>query len=192
MPIMAKHIHRILISVASIFLATPFCLSTEVDGHLRFLSPLIGVEWIGGYVGDDAAGPTIELKFVPILDGAVVEYTREAPEADYSSVTHIYWDPHIGKVRFLSLDNRGIVGEGIVVFDGDEIRFQGEDHRRSGVMEFRTVLSVNESETLRDLFWRKTANGWVRGHHQEFRGPTRSEEQGVRGRGRKSVHRGAS
>lgn len=148
---------------------SPRVQAAELDGRLGFLAPLFGGDWVGGYLGTDAAGLKISLCFSPILDGRAVEYTREVPEAGYSSETRIYWDPQLEAVRFLSLNNRGMVGEGSVTVSGGEITFHGEEHVRSGSREFKTVLSISPSGTLRDVFLRKEPGGWVEGHVQEFK-----------------------
>lgn len=148
---------------------SPLSHAAKLDENLCFLAPLIGGNWVGGYLDEDTAGLKITLRFSPILDGRVVRYTREVPEADYSSVTHIYWDPHIGKVHFLSLNNRGIVGVGSVTISGGEITFHGEEHMPSGSREFKTVLSLSPQDTLRDVFLRREKSGWVVGHVQEFK-----------------------
>jgi len=159
----------LLTLASSLILIASIPAFAGLDDNLRFMTPLIGIDWVGGYRGEDAPDVKITLRFDPILDGRVVRYTREAPNADYSSVTHIFWDPQLEQVRFLSLDNRGIVGEGTVIVDGDEIRFQGEGHQQVREVEFKTVMSLVGSGTLRDVFWRKEKDGWVQGHRQEFR-----------------------
>ncbi len=166
-------IHRVLILLALLSLISPLSISSELDENLLFLTPLIGIDWVGGYIGEDTCDLKIALRFDPILDGSVVEYTREVPDADYSSVTHIFWDPLLKAVRFLSLNNRGIVGEGTVSVDGDEMTFQGEDHQPTGLKEFKTVLSISGSGTLKDLFLRKEKGKWIQGHIQEFTGSQR-------------------
>jgi|GEM_PF-1264902 len=169
------HIHRVAIPLALLLLfssLSPLSPPARASGlveHLGFLAPLIGVDWAGGYIGDDSADLKITLRFSPILDGRAVEYTREVPEAEYSSVAHIYWDPQLEDVRFLSLNNRGTVGEGSVTMSGGEITFHGEEHLRSGSREFKTVLSISPAGVLRDVFLRREPGGWMEGHVQEFK-----------------------
>lgn len=50
----------------------------ELDEHLRFLEPLMGHQWEGGYVGEDVLDLVISLRFAPVLGGRAVKYTREA------------------------------------------------------------------------------------------------------------------
>ena len=50
----------------------------ELDPHLRFLEPLIGHQWEGGYVGEGASDLVISLSFEAVLEGKAVKYTRSA------------------------------------------------------------------------------------------------------------------
>lgn len=160
----------IVVAVAFLSLVSTFVSSSELDKKLRFLQPLLGTDWVGGYAGEDESGLKITLTFEPILDGTVIKYAREAKGADFTGVTHFFWNPSLGEVRFLSLNNRGIVGEGTVAADGVEIVIQGKSHHPGGSVEFKTILSIEETGTLRDVFLRKKDGEWVQGHIQEFSG----------------------
>jgi hypothetical protein len=170
---MAMHVRRAVIPLVLLLLSpltplSPLARATALDANLGFLAPLIGSDWVGGYLDEDSAGLKITLRFSPILDGGAVQYRREVPEAGYSSVTHIYWDPYVGKVRFLGLNNRGTVREGSVTIRDGEITLHGKEHLPSGSREYRTVLSIGPSGTLRDVFLRRDKAGWVEGHVQAF------------------------
>ncbi len=142
--------------------------AVELDEHLGFLQPLIGTDWVGGYVGPDAPDLEISLRFEPILDGRAVAYAREAEAAEFSALTHFYWSPDRGEVLFLSLNNRGMVEEGIAEFEGGGVVLRGESHRTDGSTEFETTLEIVEGGTLRDTFLRRKNGEWVQGHVQEF------------------------
>jgi hypothetical protein len=145
-----------------------FSSGAELDGHLKFLSPLIGKEWIGGYVGSESSDIRIVLLFEQVLGGRAVRYIREVEAADFSGVTHFYWNPGRKEVCFISLNNRGIVGEGIVSAENGKIILRGESHRPEKTIEFITTLEIDPEGILRDTFLRKQDGEWVQGHLQEF------------------------
>jgi len=78
------------IVVVFVFLAiiSSSSLAAELDEPLLFLQPLIGPDWVGGYVGTEAPELEILLCFEQILDGKAVRYTREADATDFAGVTH--------------------------------------------------------------------------------------------------------
>ncbi len=143
-------------------------LAQETDEHLSFLRPLLGVNWVGGYVGEGSPDLEIVLHFEPILDGNVIRYTREAAGANFTCVTHFYWDAGRRELRFLSLNNRGIVEEGVAESESGKIILRGESHRPDRTVEFETILEIDEHGTLRDRFLRMQDGKWVTGHVQEF------------------------
>lgn len=140
----------------------------ELDEHLRFLEPLIGPLWEGGFLGE-GADLVISLHFEPVLSGRAVKYTREAAELGYVSETHLYWSPVRKEVIFLTLNTRGIVGEGAVSFEDGAIVLRGVDQWPDGSVESRTVWQLDEDGVLRDTFTRLEGGEWVQGHVQEFR-----------------------
>lgn len=142
--------------------------SIELDARLIFLKPLIGQHWEGGYVGDDAPDLMISLRFEPVLSGKAVKYTREAAEVGFFSETHFYWSPNRKEVLFISLNSRGIVGEGVVSLQDGDILLLGENHLPEGSMEFKTLLHLDEDGVLKDTFTRREKGEWVHGHFQEF------------------------
>ena len=158
---------RVYVLLAMIFISSNV-FSSELESHLQFLEPFLGKNWMGGFTGDDAPPFRISLLFEPILDGRVVKYSREVKDADFASVTQFYWDPKNVEVRFLSLNNRGIVEEGTVRIDGDKVVLQGNSYRSDVTIEFKTILSIDAQGTLRDTFLRKQDGEWTQGHIQEF------------------------
>lgn len=142
--------------------------AVELDTHLQFLEPLIGTEWVGGYVGSESPDIQIELRFEEILGGRVVKYIREAEAADFSGLTHFYWNPGKGAVCFISLNNRGIVGEGVVAVEDGRIVLHGKSHRQDSTTEFKTTLEIDPKGILKDTFQRLESGAWVTGHFQEF------------------------
>ena len=142
--------------------------STELDEHLRFLEPLIGQNWEGGYVGEDAPDLVISLRFEAILEGRAVKYTKEAAAAGFFSETHFYWSPNREEVLFINLNSRGIVGEGVASSRDGDIELRGENHWQEESMEFKTLLQIESTGVLKDTFTRKENGKWVSGHFQEF------------------------
>jgi len=142
--------------------------SAELDENLAFINPLVGTSWVGGYVGDDAPDIAIALKFESILGGKAVRYTREAPAADFKSVTHFFWSPQAKKALFFTLNNRGMVDEGTIELVGAEFVLSGKSHWGEKSIEFKTVLNLDQSGTLSDTFSRNEKGEWVLGHYQEF------------------------
>lgn len=140
----------------------------NLDSHLRFLEPLMGRLWEGGYVGGDDADLIISLRFESVLAGKAVKYTREAAELGYISETHFYWDPSREEVLFLALNSRGIVGEGVASMQGGAIVLRGVGHWPDSSIESQTVFRIEEEGILRDTFSRKEGGEWVLGHIQEF------------------------
>ena len=166
---MRRNIEWLLFVFVALLLS--FSTSTqaaELEEHLLLLQPLIGVEWVGGYVGPEAPDLEISLSFEPILDGKAVRYTREAPAANFTAVTHFYWNTNCGELCFLNLNNRGIVEEGIVTIEGDGLVLHGSSHWSDRTIEFRTTLKIDAGGKLSDTFIRKEDGEWVQGHFQEF------------------------
>ena len=157
-------------ALALIAMLVPFSSSpaSELDEHLRFLEPLIGKEWVGGYVGSDSPGIEIVLRFETILGGRVVRYVREVEAADFSAVTQLYWNPGRGEVCFLGLNSRGIVEEGVVHVTDSKIVLRGKSQWPDRTIEFKTTLEIDAKGILRDTFLRMEGSQWVQGHVQEF------------------------
>ena len=143
-------------------------ISAELDDNLRFLEPLIGTNWEGGYSGENAPDLLITLKFEQILEGKVVKYSRVAEAAGFFSETHFYWSPNRGEVLFINLNSRGIVSEGVAASQGGDIVLLGENHWPERSMQFKTVLHIESGGVLKDTFTRKENGDWVPGHVQEF------------------------
>jgi hypothetical protein len=143
-------------------------LAQDLDEHLSFLQPLLGVDWVGGYVGEGSPDLEIVLHFEPILDGNAIRYTREAAGAKFTSETHFFWNATRREVHFLSLNNRGIVEEGVAESEDGKIVLRGESQRADRAVEFETILEIDEQGTLRDTFLRRQDGKWVTGHVQEF------------------------
>jgi hypothetical protein len=142
--------------------------TAELDEHLRFLEPLMGQRWEGGFVGDNAPAIVISLRFEPALAGRAVRYTREVAERDYTSETLFYWSPNREATLFLSLNSRGIVGEGVASMEDGAIVLRGVDYWPDGSYESRTVWQIDPQGALRDTFTRMENGQWVPGHVQEF------------------------
>jgi hypothetical protein len=139
-----------------------------LDEHLQFLEPLIGKEWVGGYVGSESSDIQIVLRFEQVLGGRAVRYVREVEAANFSGMTQFYWNPGRKEVCFISLNNRGIVGEGVVKAEDGRIVLHGKSHRPDKTTEFKTTLEIDSKGTLRDTFLRMEGSEWVQGHLQEF------------------------
>jgi hypothetical protein len=157
-------------AIALLILLGPVLSSSvaELDENLQFLEPLIGKEWVGSYVGSESSDIQIVLRFERVLGGRVVRYVREVEAADFSGVTQFYWNPSRREVCFISLNNRGIVGEGVVNAEDDRIVLRGKSHWPDKTTEFRTLLEIDPNGTLRDRFLRMEGSEWVQGHLQEF------------------------
>ena len=159
---------RVLISLLIVLGLVVSSLAAELDEHLQFLEPLLGKEWVGGYVGSESSDIEIVLLFEPILDGHAVKYIRNVEATEFSGLTQFYWNPGSGDVRFISLNNRGIVGEGVVSQEDGRIVLHGESYRQDQTTEFKTILAIDAKGTLRDTFLRMEDGEWVQGHLQEF------------------------
>jgi hypothetical protein len=157
-------------AIALLILLVPVTSSSagELEEHLQFLEPLIGKEWVGGYVGSESPDMQIVLRFEQVLDGRAVRYVREVEAADFSGLTQFYWNPGRAEVCFISLNNRGIVEEGVVKAENGRIVLHGKSHREDKTTEFKTTLEIDANGTLRDTFLRVDGSEWVQGHLQEF------------------------
>ena len=117
-------------------------------------------------------GDSISIGYTPatreFLAGKAVKYTREAPEVDFFSETHFFWCPDRNKILFITLNNRGNVGEGVVLLQDGEILLQGENHRPEGPLAYITRWNLDPGGVLKDTFMRKEKGEWVQGHVQEF------------------------
>ncbi|HAK56760.1 MAG TPA: hypothetical protein DCP38_14935 [Acidobacteria bacterium] len=142
--------------------------AATLDEHLAFLQPLIGTQWVGGFVGEAAPDLEITLRFEEILDGRAVRYTRDVPAASFSAETLFYWSSEGRTVRFLNLNNNGITGEGVVEFVDGQIVITGTSYRPEGNVEFTTLLEMDADGTLRDIFTGTQDGESVPGHAQEF------------------------
>jgi hypothetical protein len=157
-----------VIVLLSVLFSPSISQTVELDEHLQFLEPLLGKKWAGGYVGSESPDIEIVLSFEKILDGRVVKYIREADAVDFSSLTHFFWNPGREEICFISLNNKGIVGEGIVNVTDGRIVLIGKSHRPDQTTEFKTILEIEPSDTLRDTFQRMEDGKWVQGHIQQF------------------------
>lgn len=148
----------------------PFSASPagESEGHLHFLEPLLGKTWVGGYVGTDSPDLEIVLRFEKILDGHAISYVREAEAVGFSSLTQFFWNPGREEVCFISLNNKGIVAEGVVSPTDGGIVLLGKSHRPDMTMEFKTTLEIDQTDTLIDAFHRMEDGEWIQGHLQKF------------------------
>jgi len=129
---------------------------------------VIGQQWEGGYVGENAPDLPITLRFEPILSGKAVKYTREAAAVDFYSETYFYWSPEREEVLFLNLNSRGMVGEGVASLQDGGIVLEGESHSSDGSTQFKTVLHISAEGVLKDTFTGTKNGERVRGHIQEF------------------------
>jgi hypothetical protein len=161
----ARNVSALLLLFASL---SPSSLAAELDEHLQFLGPLIGKEWLGGYVGSESSDIQIALRFEQVLGGSAVRYVREVEAAGFSGLTHFYWNPGRREVCFISLNNRGIVGEGVVNAESGRIVLRGKSYRSDNTIEFKTTLEIDPKGTLTDTFLRKESGEWVQGHLQQF------------------------
>jgi hypothetical protein len=141
----------------------------ELDEHIRFLEPLMGHQWEGGFIGGNASDPVISLRFEPVLGGKAVKCTREAAELGYAGETHFYWSPSREEVLFLALNSRGIVGEGVASMEDGAIVLEGVDHWPDGnTIAYRKLWHLDEEGVLKDTYTRKEDGEWVLGHVQVF------------------------
>ncbi len=143
-------------------------IAAGLDENLHFLQPLMDRDWAGGYVGENAPDIEILLRFEQILDGKAVRYTRKAEAANFEAVTHFYWHPQRGEVLFISLNNRGIVEEGVANLEDGNVILLGISHWQDRTIEFKTTLNIGATGTLTDTLIRKEDGEWVEGHFQEF------------------------
>ena len=166
---MSRSVNRAIVLVlASLASVSSYSVAAELGEHLRILDPLLETDWVGKYVGPDAPDLEISLCFERILNGKAVRYFREAKGADFSSLTHFYWSPDLGELRYLSLNNRGIVEEGVVQSGDGAVILRGRSHWSDTTVETETTLRLETTGVLRDTFMRKKNGEWVRGHVQEF------------------------
>lgn len=140
----------------------------ELDEHLRFLEPVIGQQWEGGYVGENAPDLLITFRFEPIISGKAVKYTREAAAISFYSEMYFYWSPEREEVLFLNLNSRGMVGEGVASLQDGDIVLEGESHSSDGPTLFKTVLHISREGVLTDTFTGTKNGESVHGHIQEF------------------------
>lgn len=142
--------------------------AAELDEHLHFLQPLLEMEWAGGYTGEDAPAIAIVLQFEQILDGKAVKYTRTAEAANFTAVTHFFWNPEKEEVLYYSLNNRGIVQDGKAKLEDGNIVLYGRSYWPDRTMESKTTLNIDATGVLTDTFIRKEDGTWVDGHVQKF------------------------
>jgi len=157
-------------AVALLGLLATVAPAQELDEHLRFLEPLMGKVWEGGYVGQNVRSMRITLEFEAVLDGMAISYVREAAAVDYRCETRFYWHPERGEVCFLSLNSRGIAQEGVAEAEFGHIVLRGRSHWPDGSIETKTTLKIGEDGTLTDTMVRREEDRWVEGHIQEFIG----------------------
>lgn len=143
-------------------------LAGDIDENLKFFEPLLGKQWTGGYVGSDSPEIEIVLSYEKILDGQAVKYVRKADAVNFSSLTHFFWNPGRKEVSFITLNNKGIVEEGIVKVTESRIILTGTSHRPNQSIEFKTILEIESNGTLKDSFQRMVNGKWVQGHLQQF------------------------
>ncbi|MBU1701368.1 MAG: hypothetical protein KJ831_14610 [Candidatus Eisenbacteria bacterium] len=141
----------------------------DLEEHLRFLEPLLGLNWEGGYVGDNVPDLVISLRFEPVLNGMAVKYSREVVALNFFSETHFFWSPNRKEVLFIDLNSRGIVGEGVVALQDGNIVLRGHNHWPEESKEFETVLQLDPTGVLKDTFKLKENGELAGGHYQEFR-----------------------
>jgi len=168
--IMNEFILRLFFTVLALMsLLSSSLQAAGLDENLYLLEPLIGVDWVGGYIGSEAPDLEISLRFEQILNGKAVRYTRVAAAADFTSETHFYWNPASGEICFISLNSRGVVGEGTVLSEESGIVLSGSNHWPDRTTETRTILEIDSDGSLQDTFTRKEDGEWVQGHLQHFR-----------------------
>ena len=157
-----------LVTLAFLAMASSYSMAADLDENLQLLQPLMGKDWVGGYVGPDAPDIEILLNFEQILGGKAVKYTRKAEAANFEAVTHFYWIQEKGEVHFINLNNRGIVEEGVAKVVEGTLVLYGKSYWTDRTMEFKTTWSIDSEGTLTDTYTRMENGEWVPGHVQEF------------------------
>ena len=71
-------------------------------------------------------------------------YVRELEAADFSGLTEFSRNPAREEVCFLSLNNKGTVGEGVVTTEDGRVGLLGKSHRPDQTTEFKTILKIDE------------------------------------------------
>ena len=147
-----------VISVLAV-LATPVVGQGLVDALAPF-EPLLGTSWTGRFVSQPAPPGDHSVEWRTILSGQAVQWSKRVEALDFAMETFFYWNAELDAVAFLQLTNRGVVGEGVVAFEGALIALEGVVQQPTGPTEFRQTFELLPDGTLEDRYYRRVGDGW--------------------------------
>lgn len=135
----------------------------NLDDSLFGFEPLLAKGWVGHY-SPDSEGLTHILSVEAILSGRAIRLSKEVPEIGYSSETVIFRNPATSALELLSLTSKGHVTRGLVSFTGGAVELLMWPEGSAETPQSRLVFKLGKDGRLYDEFFRRTSDGWRRGH----------------------------
>ena len=142
-----------LMSAAMLPLAASGGHGQELDSRLEFLAPLVGLDWVGHFVGSADSTLTHRVRWETILDGRAVKRVKTVPQAGFATEGDYFWDWAQSRVAFVSVSNRGQVTHGTVSTDEGRIVCRGAWENADGRHEFALTLEILPDGRLQDRYY---------------------------------------
>ena len=128
----------------------------------------VNKEWTGHYMNSEDSNIVHQIKWEKTLDTKVIKEIKIAPEVSFEMHTYFYWNHGKKQIEFLSLDNKGNRGEGVVSTEKEILVYRGKFYYKNGENTFKKTFEIDSEGKLEDLFYIKRENSWIQRHHIEY------------------------
>ncbi len=155
---------KIVISTCVLAAAVSFSAAGgELNEHLSGFKPMLAERWVGHY-SPDSEGMTHIVSWQPMLGGQAVRFAKNVPEIGFSMETWFFWNPTNERVELFSLTSKGHVTQGTVAFPSGTVEIHLWETGPIETPQTRLIFRVDQDGKLYDEFFRRTNDGWHRGH----------------------------
>lgn len=136
---------------------------------LQFFEPYCDKSWTGNYINSEDSAYVHLIRWEYFLDSKFVKETKTVPELGFKMETMYYFDWGENQLSFLSLLNKEMNSKGKVWIEGSKIILEGINYFNGGSGEFKKSFEITEDSKVKDEFFRKNGDSWVKGHLIEYK-----------------------
>ena len=162
------------LKIRSLVIIAIFSFFNGADIYCQKLSPLaifddfVNKGWTGHYMNSEDSNIVHQIKWERMLGSTVIKEIKCAPDVDFEMLTYFYWDNANNQIEFLSLDNKGNSGKGVVSVENNLLIYQGRYIYKNGESVFKKTFEINCKGILVDHFYLQRGGKWVQRHHIEY------------------------